>query len=82
MLLLQFSNFFSRIFSNFFPILLIDCLYHQISTLTLALDQLLVTALLLLLVSAVSDQRNMAVSSGEVPLLIGMGLTAILFRLD
>ena len=33
----------------------------KISTLTLAMDQLLVTALLLLIVSAVSDSRNMQV---------------------
>ncbi len=45
------------------------------------MDQMLGTALLLLIISAVTDSRNMRVSSSLVPLLIGLGLTAIHIRL-
>lgn len=50
---------------------------EQISTVTLAMDQMLGTALLLLIISAVTDGKNMKVNSSLVPLLIGLGLTAI-----
>jgi glycerol uptake facilitator-like aquaporin len=52
----------------------------QITTLTLAMDQMLGTALLLLIICAVTDSRNMKVNSAMVPLLIGLGLTAIHLR--
>ncbi len=45
------------------------------------MDQMLGTALLLLIISAVTDSRNMRVNSSLVPLLIGLGLTAIHIRL-
>ncbi len=44
------------------------------------MDQMLGTALLLLIISAVTDSRNMKVNSSLVPLLIGLGLTAIHIR--
>lgn len=44
---------------------------------TLIADQLLGTALLLIIILAVTDSRNMNVPSGMVPILIGFGLTAI-----
>jgi len=44
---------------------------------TLAFDQILGTALLLIIILAVTDDKNMNVSSGLVPLLIGLGLSAI-----
>ncbi len=46
-------------------------------TWTLVMDQALGTALLLVIILAVTDKRNMNVSSGLVPLLIGLGLAAI-----
>lgn len=52
---------------------------QNISTATLAMDQILGTALLLIIILAVTDDRNMKVSSGLVPLLIGLGLAAIHF---
>ena len=47
------------------------------STVTLFFDQLLGTALLLIIILSVTDERNMKVPSGLVPLFIGLGLTAI-----
>ena len=44
---------------------------------TLAFDQILGTALLLVIICSVTDSRNMNVISGLVPLLIGFGLLAI-----
>jgi len=49
----------------------------QPSAATLAFDQILGTALLLIIILAVTDDKNMNVSSGLVPLLIGLGLAAI-----
>ncbi len=40
-------------------------------------DQILGTACLLVIILAVTDERNMKVASGLVPLLIGLGLAAI-----
>ena len=47
------------------------------TTVTQVMDQALGTALLLVIILAVTDSRNMKVASGLVPLLIGLGLTAI-----
>ena len=47
------------------------------TTVTLVFDQALGTAFLLIIILAVTDKRNMDVSSGLIPLLIGLGLTAI-----
>jgi len=47
------------------------------STITLILDQFLGTALLLIIILSVTDGLNMKVTSGLVPLYIGLGLTAI-----
>lgn len=47
------------------------------STATLIVDQALGTACLLIIILAVTDSRNMNVSSGLTPLLIGLGLAAI-----
>ena len=44
---------------------------------TLVVDQALGTAVLLVIILAVTDERNMKVTSGLVPLLIGLGLAAI-----
>jgi len=49
----------------------------ELSTATLAMDQILGSAMLLVIILAVTDSRNMKVTSGLVPLLIGLGLTAI-----
>ena len=53
---------------------------NQVSTISLAMDQMLGTALLLLIILAVTDSENMKVPSGLVPLTIGLGLTAIHLR--
>ena len=47
------------------------------STATLIVDQALATALLLVIILAVTDKRNMDVPSGLIPPLIGLGLAAI-----
>ena len=44
---------------------------------TLILDQALGTAVLSVIILAVTDDRNMKAASGLIPLLIGLGLTAI-----
>ena len=49
----------------------------EASSVTLAFDQILGTGLLLIIILAVTDEKNMNVSSGLVPLLIGLGLAAI-----
>jgi len=50
---------------------------EQVSTLSLAMDQMLGTAMLLIIILAVTDNNNMKISSSLVPLTIGLGLTAI-----
>jgi len=50
---------------------------EQVSTLSLAMDQMLGTAMLLIIILAVTDNNNMKISSSLVPLSIGLGLTAI-----
>eukprot|EP00090_Calanus_glacialis_P006891 TRINITY_DN15388_c0_g1_i1.p1 TRINITY_DN15388_c0_g1~~TRINITY_DN15388_c0_g1_i1.p1 ORF type:complete len:273 (+),score=84.77 TRINITY_DN15388_c0_g1_i1:71-889(+) len=50
---------------------------HQVTTLSLALDQMLGTAMLLIIILAVTDKKNMKIESSLVPLTIGLGLTAI-----
>ena len=47
------------------------------STATLVFDQMLGTALLLIIILAVTDRRNMNVPAGLIPLSIGLGLAAI-----
>ncbi len=47
------------------------------STVTLVMDQLLGTACLMVIVLAVTDEKNMKVPPGLYPLLIGLGLTGI-----
>ena len=49
----------------------------EIHTVTLVFDQLIGTALLLIIILAVTDDKNMKVPSGMVPLYIGLGLTLI-----
>ena len=49
----------------------------DITTTTLVFDQILGTAILVVIILAVTDPKNMKVPSGMVPLLIGLGLTAI-----
>ena len=44
---------------------------------TLSFDQILGTAVLVVIILAVTDDKNCKVPSGLVPLLIGLGLTAI-----
>ena len=53
---------------------------EQVSTLSLAMDQMLGTAMLLIIILAVTDNNNMKISSSLVPLTIGLGLTAIHLR--
>ena len=47
---------------------------------SLALDQMLGTGLLVVIVLAATDGRNMKLEAGLVPLTIGLGLTAIHLR--
>eukprot|EP00096_Caligus_rogercresseyi_P011368 TRINITY_DN4450_c0_g1_i1.p1 TRINITY_DN4450_c0_g1~~TRINITY_DN4450_c0_g1_i1.p1 ORF type:complete len:270 (+),score=66.24 TRINITY_DN4450_c0_g1_i1:357-1166(+) len=49
----------------------------QATGLSLAFDQILATALLVIIILSVTDGRNMKVISGLVPISIGLGLTAI-----
>ncbi len=44
---------------------------------TLSFDQMLGTAALIVIILSVTDEKNMKVPSGLVPLIIGFGLTAI-----
>ena len=48
---------------------------------SLAMDQMLGTALLLLIILAVTDEENMKITSSLVPVIIGLGLSAIHLRL-
>jgi len=49
----------------------------NLSTISLILDQFLGTALLLIIILSATDGLNMKLTSGLVPLYIGLGLTAI-----
>jgi len=49
----------------------------QVGLVNLAVDQILGTALLLLIILAVTDKQNMKIDSSLIPLTIGLGLTAI-----
>jgi len=49
----------------------------EISTACLAFDQILGTALLVIIILAVTDGNNMKPNTGLIPLLIGLGLCAI-----
>ena len=55
-------------------------MYHQVTTVSLAMDQMLGTAMLLIIILAVTDDKNMNIQSSLVPLTIGLGLTAIHLR--
>ncbi len=44
---------------------------------TLVLDQTLATAVLIVIVLAATDDRNMRVPAGLMPLFVGLGLSAI-----
>lgn len=50
---------------------------ENISIVTLVFDQLFGTALLLIIILAVTDENNMKIHQSLVPLFIGLGLTAI-----
>jgi len=51
---------------------------NQMTSLTtLVMDQILGTALLVIIILAATDSKNMKLASGLVPLTIGLGLTAI-----
>ena len=50
------------------------------TTLSLAMDQMLGTAMLLVIILAVTDKNNMNIPSSMVPLMIGLGLTSIHLR--
>ena len=56
------------------------CQHHQVTTVSLAMDQMLGTAMLLIIILAVTDDKNMNIQSSLVPLTIGLGLTAIHLR--
>ena len=58
----------------------IDHIWIQVTTVSLAMDQMLGTALLLLIILAVTDEENMKITSSLVPLIIGLGLSAIHLR--
>ena len=53
----------------------------KVTTVSLAMDQMLGTALLLLIILAVTDEENMKIISSLVPVIIGLGLSAIHLRL-
>ena len=46
------------------------------------MDQVLGTAMLLIIILAVTDKKNMKIESSLVPLTIGLGLTAIHLRCE
>ena len=50
------------------------------TTLSLAMDQVLGTAMLLIIILAVTDNNNMKIQSSLIPITIGLGLTAIHLR--
>ena len=56
------------------------CHRLQVTTVSLAMDQMLGTAMLLIIILAVTDDKNMNIQSSLVPLTIGLGLTAIHLR--
>ena len=49
--------------------------------LNLAFDQVLGTALLVIIILSVTDKRNMKIEASLVPVIIGLGLTSIHLRL-
>ena len=49
--------------------------------LNLAFDQILGTALLVIIILSVTDKRNMKIEASLVPVIIGLGLTSIHLRL-
>jgi len=51
--------------------------HAEFGTATLVFDQLLGTALFVIVILAVTDSRNMSVAPGLVPLLIGLGLIGV-----
>ena len=52
----------------------------KVTTVSLAMDQMLGTALLLLIILAVTDEENMKIISSLIPVIIGLGLSAIHLR--
>lgn len=46
----------------------------------LAFDQILGTALLVIIILSVTDKRNMKIEASLVPVIIGLGLTSIHLR--
>ena len=54
----------------------------DVTTRSLAVDQILGTAMLLIIVLAVTDDKNMKIHSSMIPITIGLGLTAIHLRSD
>ena len=52
----------------------------KVTTVSLAMDQMLGTALLLIIILAVTDEENMKIISSLVPVIIGLGLSAIHLR--
>ena len=48
--------------------------------LNLAIDQILGTALLVIIILSVTDKRNMKIEASLVPVIIGLGLTSIHLR--
>ena len=55
---------------------------YQVTTVSLAMDQMLGTALLLIIILAVTDEDNMKIISSLVPVIIGLGLSAIHLRFN
>merc|ERR1712106_445146 len=49
----------------------------EVGLASLAMDQMLGTALLLIIILSVTDEQNMKISPSTAPLIIGLGLTAI-----
>merc|ERR1712096_586938 len=49
---------------------------EKVTTVSLAIDQMLGTGMLLIIILAVTDDKNMNIQSSLVPLTIGLGLTA------
>ena len=47
---------------------------------SLAMDQILGSAMLVVIILAVTDKNNMNIPSSMAPVMIGMGLTAIHLR--
>ena len=53
---------------------------EQVTTVSLAMDQMLGTAMLLIIILSVTDKNNMKIENSLIPLTIGLGLTAIHLR--